>query len=447
MSRRFLLAGVLVVLAATATQAQVPFSRELMPTQAVLADGKPLTPLARVGLERSWFTAVPLFNQERLLLVSMAGNLIFAQTSESFLHAYEAESGRYLWTSHIGASALSALPVSLNSKQVFVTSGQTLTALNRHNGQTMWTIKLESMPSSATAADEERVTVGTITGKVATYYLKNLYPAFFWQSGGPVTSRPILAGPVIAFASQDARVYVAVQDPSKLIFRYLTAGPISANMGTYGTRTLLVPSEDNNVYAIDLFTADTRWSFTSGAPMEQEPLVANKEVFAMNNRGYLTSIDAESGAVHWTLSTGGGRLLAVTEKRVYLESPFRDLYIVDRETGNLVADAQSVRERAGLNVREFNITPTNSLTGRIYLASSSGMLICLRELGQIKPYLLRDPSAKPFGYVPRQGEAEPGAPASSAPTQEAAPPAEGGATPTTEDKAAGDKKPDAAPEG
>src|SRR5256885_866688 len=114
MSRRFLMAGVLVVLAAATARAQAPYSRDMLPTQAVSLDGKPLTPLARVGLERNWFSVVPLYNHERLLLVSLAENLLFAQTSESNLHAYDAETGRYLWVANIGSRTASALPVSVN---------------------------------------------------------------------------------------------------------------------------------------------------------------------------------------------------------------------------------------------------------------------------------------------------------------------------------------------
>jgi outer membrane protein assembly factor BamB len=423
MSRRFLMAGVLVVLAAATARAQTPFSRDMLPTQAVSLDGKPLTPLARVGLERNWFSVVPLYNHERLLLVSLAENLLFAQTSESNLHAYDAETGRYLWVANIGSRTAAALPVSVNNNTVFATGSHLLYALDRANGRTLWTKKLESMPSSASAADEERVTVGLNTGKLATYTLKTQYPEFFWQTDGPLTSRPILAGPVLAFASHDSRVYVALKDPAKLVFRYRTGGPITADMGTYGTRTLLVPSNDNTLYAVDLFTGETRWRHATSAPVDQQPLVAGKEVYVINSRGALTSLDAENGQVRWTLATGGGRLLSVGETRVYLETAFRDLYIVDRASGAFVFDDRAVRERAGLDVRQFDLAPTNPLTGRLYLVSSSGMIVCLREAGRVKPYLLRDPKALPFGYVPRQGES------ATPPGSEAAPPKEDEAVP------------------
>jgi outer membrane protein assembly factor BamB len=404
MSRLIVLTGVLVVLASSSARAQLSVSRDLIPAQSEWIDGKPITPLARVGLERLWYAAVPLTGSERVLLLSLADNMVFAQTSQSNFHAYDADTGRYLWEANLGTLTRESYPVSANSKAVFVTGSQLLYALDRRNGRTLWSKKLESLSSSATSASEDYVSVGLSTGKLATYNLKTQAPTFFFQTGGALTSRPILAGPVIAFAGEDGKAYVAQLNPARQIFRFKTAGPIKASMGTYGTRTLLIPSDDHNVYAIDLFNGDTRWSHATGAPVEQEPLVARDDVYVMNTAGTLFSLDAKSGLLHWTLSTGGGRLLSVGEKRVYLESPFRDLYIVDRQGGTIVADARAVRDRGGLNLREFEITPTNTLNGRIFLGSNSGMIVCLREQGRIHPFTLRDPNAPKFGILQRESE-------------------------------------------
>src|SRR5579864_7804383 len=225
MSRHLILTVVLVILTSSLTQAQVPVSGDLVPTQAVTLDGKPLTPLARVGLERHWFAVVPLYGSERLLLISLAENMVFAQTNESNLHVYDAETGQYLWGANLapeatagstGAMTLLAYPVSVNSTAVFATGAQKLFSLDRKTGRVLWSTKLEALPSSGSAADEERVAVGLSTGKLATFFIKNQQPAFMWQTNGQLSGQPIIAGPVVAFASQDGRAYVAAQEPPRL---------------------------------------------------------------------------------------------------------------------------------------------------------------------------------------------------------------------------------------
>ena len=114
-------------------------------------------------------------------------------------------------------------------------------------------------------------------------------------------------------------------------------------------------------------------------------------------------MDAKTGVARWTTSTHGGRLIAVSKTRLYLESHDEDLFIVDRATGRIVADPRATFSRAGLNLREYALGPTNTLNDRLYLGTHSGVIICLREIAQVKPRALRDPKAKPFGYIPPEG--------------------------------------------
>ena len=46
---------------------------------------------------------------------------------------------------------------------------------------------------------------------------------------------------------------------------------------------------------------------------------------------------------------------------------------------------------------------TNNLNDRLYMATPSGLVICLREIGQLQPRPLRDPKQPPFGYIPPEG--------------------------------------------
>lgn len=395
MSRRLLLAWVGLALAATAAPAQVPFSKDLLPTRPALA---------RVGLERHWFNVIPLGGGgEQVLELSIDHDFVFAQTDRANFHVFDSESGRLLWSVNLGSSSVDARPASANSTKVFVTNGNQLLALERRTGQILWTTHLDSLPASSTAADEERVWVGLLSGTLQTFMAKDGKPSWTFLSQGELSSRPQAAGKVVAFASHDGRVYVSRTDSLQLLYRWTSGGAVTAPLGSLGERTLLVPSLDHSLYAVDLFLGSTKWNYPTGAPIEQEPLVAGGDVFVVNTEGQLASINGLSGEPNWSISTLGGPLLGVTGKRVYLESRDGDLFIVDRATGQMLFDPRTTHERAGLNIREFKLGPTNRLNDRIYIASKSGMLLCFREPGAVSPTRLRDPKAKPFGYIPPEG--------------------------------------------
>ena len=325
MTRHLALAWVGLVVAAGASRAQVPLSKDLLPSQRALA---------RLGLERHWYNVIPLSNKgERVLELSIGDSLVFVQTNQANFHIFDGESGRRLWTTNLGSNSVDAKPSSANSTTVFVTNSNVLYALDRTDGRVKWSKIMEHLPASATSCDEEHVYVGLRDGKLVAYDAKDSKELWNYQARNDISSRPEPAGRVVAFASTDGKVYVSRADISRPLLRWTAAGPISAPLNALGVRTLLVPSQDKSLYAIDLWTGETRWVFPTGAPILQEPLVAGDDIYVVNSAGMLSAVNSETGASEWTISTLGGPLLGVTPKRLYLESIDGDLFIVDRTTG------------------------------------------------------------------------------------------------------------------
>lgn len=355
------------------------------------------------------------------------GALLAAQTNQANLHVFDAESGQYLWTAGLGAPTATVRPIAVNANYIYVTNGLDLIALDRRTGQQVWVARLEALASSAPAADEDAVAIGLVSGKLVAFAARDLAESgdvgntprrmgkflWAWQTGGKLTGRPDFAGRLLAWGSHDGKVYVAITNPTSLLLRYLTAGPVSASLGNFGTRSLIVPSEDNNVYSIDLFTGDTNWTVPTGAPVAQEPLVASAAgteggpgatAYIINRDGLLFALNAVNGETYWSRSSFNGKLLTVGEKRIYLSTPFHDLFIIGRADGAVVSSPRETFDRAGLNLRDYTITITNRINDRLYFVSPSGSMLCLREMGKTIPAPLRDAKLPPFGTIP-QGEA------------------------------------------
>ncbi len=424
MTRRFLPACLLLLIGlatAPACRAQTAFPREVVP---------PRSALERLGLQRAWFAAIPLGTpRERVIVVSMAEDMIFAQTNAGNFFVFDAETGRFRWSANLGPATLEAHRASVNSFGVFVANGYTLLALDRRSGNLLWKSPLNSLSTSDTGANEERVLVGTNNGKVTAfrardvkssgrgtqgYSLQGGSPAWTWQTNAKVTSRPIPAGQVAAFASNDGKVYVAVDEPYSILYRWASNGPIVASMGTHGTRTLLVPSTDNSLHALDLYNGDLLWSFPSGAPITQEPLVGEDDVYLLNTKGMMSALNVKDGTARWTHSSGASKLLAVGAKRVYAQSLDNDLIILDRATGRMLFDARATHQRAGLNLRDYSLAPANRVNDRIYFATPSGLLVGLREADAIEPRPVRKPGQPAFGYIPPSGSTDTPPPAANA---------------------------------
>jgi outer membrane protein assembly factor BamB len=444
MFRRSLAVWVLLfIVAGPSARAQMPFPRDLIPGR---------TTLERLGLERQWFAVVPLVETERLIRISHAQDLLFAQTNYARLHTFSAETGRLLWTADLGERSGFARGAAANSWAVFATNANMLFALDRGTGRALWRTNLATLPSSSPACDESRVLVGMTNGMLSGFRLKDIdakgnehirdkpYPLWSYHAGGPVRTRPLTADHLIAFGGGDNKAWVVMADEPTVLFRLSTGGPIGDGLGAYDTRTLLVPSGDKVLYAVDLITAQRLWTFPTGAPISQEPLVSDEDVYVINTAGDLSSVDPKTGQPRWTVPTQGGQLVSVTPTKVFLRSYNLDLFIVDRATGRMVVDPSESHLRAGLNLREYDLNIVNRFNDRMYYATHSGLILAIREIGRVQPKLLRDPKQLPFGYIPPEGlqptpptppAAEPGATPEAQPAagQEPAPAGEANAPP------------------
>ena len=419
MPRRLALAFLALTLAIGTARAQVPYGTQAIPGRRALA---------RANLDLQFASVVPLNGAEKLTELSIDDGMLFAQTNSANFYAYDAESGRYLWGAHLGNVTTKADPASVNSTGVFVTNSNKVFGLDRKTGRQMWSQELPGMPSSSTSADEDRVMIGLESGKLITYDAKTGAVKWNIQTNEKVTSRPVMAGKVVAFGSEDKKLYLSKIETPQLLWRFATGGPIVAPLATHGIRTLLVPSSDKALYAVDLFSGIEKWTLATGAPVVQEPLVSDNDVYVVNTEGELTSADITTGTPKWTISTLGGRLLSVSATKVYLESHDDDLFVVDRESGKIVYDPMTTFQRAGINLREFSLGPTNRFDDRLYFGTTHGLVVCVREIAQVAPRRTRDPKAKPFGYIPPEGY-----PDVTAPAQPTTTPAEPTTTPEAAD--------------
>ena len=163
MPRRLTLACLALTLAIGTARAQVPYGDEAIPSRRALA---------RVNLDLQWAGVVPLDGAEKLTEISIDAGMLFAQTNSANFYAYDAETGRPLWTAHLGRVTTQSQPASVNSTTVFVTNSNRIYALDRRTGRQVWTHELTDIPSSATAADEDHVMVGTESGKLEAFDAK-----------------------------------------------------------------------------------------------------------------------------------------------------------------------------------------------------------------------------------------------------------------------------------
>jgi len=72
--------------------------------------------------------------------------------------------------------------------------------------------------------------------------------------------------------------------------------------------TIFFGSDDGNLYAVDLATAEPIWKFSTGGIVRSRCAICDGKVIFAGDDGHLYALDAESGGVTWQLDTGSGEI-------------------------------------------------------------------------------------------------------------------------------------------
>jgi len=391
------------------------------------------TGLAKLGLERHWFSTIPLSGGadrvENMNMAGPSGEYLFVQTSSGIVICYDSETGQRYWTAHLPGPLLQPSAISVNKTMAVAAVGQKIYGLELKSGTTIWQARLEDI-AEGTGVNEDVAAVALSNGKVQVFSVKArpvhtcgerhdpdncalLKPEvgsylYAWQANKAISSPPVVTNSFMTFASEDGKVYTASVKDRKILHRIETKGPIKGYIGTHGYSQVIVGSEDHKLYCIDVFSPNdpsTNWVTPTPSPIDRGVLVAGDEAFTVTRDGLFMSLNTKDGSVRWELPTPGrGKLLAVSPSRIYGISPDGGIAVIERDNGKVLATPDTSISSYGVDLKNYTQRMGNEYNDRIYLASEDGILLCLRELDATQVAPLRSASLAPFGTTPEELE-------------------------------------------
>jgi len=357
--------------------------------------------LARNGLTMAWWgQAVVDPKRDRITFASSDEQNVYLQASSGIITTFNAETGRKLWSNLIGSPDQVGYKAVTNDEQMLFAVGMHIYSLDKMTGELVWDLKVPNHPSTSPEIDESQIYVGTVDGSVFSYDLHNVQMlhekgmlpqwtnrAKMWRFKTPseVISPPISSGTTVSFASDRGILYGLSYKDKGLKFQFETDGKIEAPLGR--TREFVfVPDTRSRMYCISQVNGRVKWSFSSGAPIRQQPIGVGKQLFAIPHREGLVSISIASGFVQWQQKQAT-EFLAASETRVYASDISNNLLILDRSTGDIIGV---------MPMRGFTLRVNNDRTDRIVLGTESGTFMGLRETGSEFPLYHLYPERQPI---------------------------------------------------
>ncbi|MFK7777661.1 MAG: PQQ-like beta-propeller repeat protein [Gimesia sp.] len=340
--------------------------------------------LVRYDLDRVWWgqaTVDP--HRDRIVHLSLDEINLYAISTAGILTAFNNETGKKLWATQLGRGNNISYPPVSNSKYVFITVGVSLFSIDRMTGEIDWELKLPNSASTSPTVDDDMIYVGTLKGRLYAWDLKKLnelsneskLPAWregairwTYQTGSSISTPPIVTSRTILFASQDGSLYSVTINNRKLTFQFETDAPISANLAEF-EKSIFLASEDQNLYCLNILNGTVRWRIRTSFPLRKPVTVLDKNVYLSSRKNGLFELSAATGKEHWWQPLGAS-FISLSPTRVYASDKIGNMIILSRTDGAVLS---------AVPLRKFQVKLMNDQTDRIFCASESGLIMCLRQ--------------------------------------------------------------------
>ncbi|HVV98770.1 MAG TPA: PQQ-binding-like beta-propeller repeat protein [Planctomycetaceae bacterium] len=396
MRKLMFLGGVAAALLATAgpAHAQRNALASPLPSQAQLN---------RYNLTRAWWgNAVMNSTRDKLLYLTLDDEILLAQSSSGIVTAFNSETGRKLWSAQLGSTDEGSLPATVNDDSFLIANGLDLYCLEKRNGEIRWRLRLPRLPTTRPTADDQTVYVGSIDGsmtafdlrKIAQLYGDNLLPQWShytlkwrFRTSAEITVPAIMSGKYVLFASTNGSLYSVTNEERKLVFQFETNAPVSAPLARWRD-TVLLASEDSRLYALDVNTGAIRWQFVTGLRISDAPRVIENELYLTPNLGGIYRLNPADGTQQWPgPQTRAVNFVGANPVNVFATDKNGNLLVLSRENGAV---------QGSIPMDRFNILLPNDRNDRLYMGTTGGMIICMRERDREYPIYYKYPERQPL---------------------------------------------------
>ena len=295
----------------------------------------------------------------------------------------------------------------------------------------LWEYQDDSDVGAGTATHKNLLIATNTTGLIYALESKTGKRKWAYRTNGKIYSTPAVANGYVVVGSSDNHIYCLSASTGKLVWKFTAQKPmlgspliekgvvyIGASDGHFRalslkngkliwdfdqvssfvvTKPLLYQNKvyfgswGNDFYALDAATGQLAWKWNNGStnrmfsPAACYPVAANGRIFIVAPDRYMTSLDANTGAVVWREQLKVGRVresmgLSADGKLVYVKTMDGQLFGVSTTAGTLQVDWKSNLQLP------YELAPSAIVehNGIVYVPSHSGLATAVdRQTGEV----------------------------------------------------------------
>ncbi len=251
----------------------------------------------------------------------LSENRIFQLTDNGVLTAVDKWDGQILWSHALGALSASSPAVGGNTVYVTVLARANgseegrIVALDVTDGSIRWSHNLPSRSESSPLLDRGRLYFGSENGTVYALKASNGRTVWTYHAAGAVKASPTLSGGVLYFGDYSGHVQAISERTGRRLWLAGSEGALFGSGTFYSTAAVIygrvfLGNTDGRVYAYNAATGALDWAYQTGAYVYASPAVADAPglgptIYLGSYDGNFYAINARSGHVDWSYNADG----------------------------------------------------------------------------------------------------------------------------------------------
>jgi outer membrane protein assembly factor BamB len=242
-----------------------------------------------------------------------------------------------LWSAKVGSGSNDTylkLSPSLSGDAIYTSSANgVVTATNKHNGNTFWSVNTKTPITSGTGVGSGMVVVGSRQGDVIS--LQQSDGRLLWKTNvsGEVLAKPAIGNNTIVVKTIDGTIHTLAASDGHLLWTYQQTEPSLILRGSSAPlvrdNIIFAGFANGNLAKIGLRNGQLDWSrpiaiAVGGFSIERmididaDPFVYGHRVFAATYQGKIASLDWNSGNTLWSHDISSYTGMTADDDSIYI---------------------------------------------------------------------------------------------------------------------------------
>lgn len=254
----------------------------------------------RIGYVPRWAMNFLLGEDQELAHVAALGDLVVVvEHPSNWVVGIDANDGTVRWRNKFVSETERLYQPNRADDRIVVNTGKQLFHLDPRTGRVRSISDLESQVSDGPVIKDNIAIFGSGTGRVFAHDVTTGMSRWTAEMAAGVSVRPIIIEQSV-FATDALGVYTLLdlqtgeRQWTGRTFAQISAKPVASD----NTQLIYIPSQDQNLYAVNRATGRDQWIYRTTQPFLQDPVLLGNTLL-LTQRNTLTAVDAISGNKIW----------------------------------------------------------------------------------------------------------------------------------------------------